>query len=67
MDNMYVLTTHNNSGSGYQRRNKCRIYAPDIHQKMQDYKPLNPKTSPAVGYVVSEVYFPSNIENKNKL
>ena len=34
---------------------------------MQDYKPLNPKTSPAVGYVVSEVYFPSNIENKNKL
>ena len=50
---MYVLTIHNNSENGYQRRNKCRIYTPDIHQKMQDYNPRNPKPDLTEDYVVS--------------
>ena len=34
---------------------------------MKDYRRQNPKTSLVEDYVVSEVYFPSKIENKNKL
>lgn len=61
---MYVLTTHNNSVSGHLHRNKCRIYAPDIHRKMQDYKPRNPKPGLTEDYVVSVGYFPSKIKKQ---